>query len=369
MKNHLTPIEKIFFRTHNIYILATGVSRSGITEIQQKDLDRYNALLTEPQGLTPTQQKDLDTWEKKLSDGKELTEAQYLKYNDYKSRLVTPVGLSKNQKEDYDYLIEKKNRPAELTKGAKNLVYQVWLKYRRDYDPIIIDDKLEKGILGEEDAISLISIVDGITYYKNTKRISKNNLTGECDIVKDFKDVEYMDKVFDRIRVIQDAKCKWSPSTFNNSELTTEYEWQGRGYMYLFDGDVFRLRPCLINMPPEIFNRRWTRLCFNKGINDDSLPEYREYVLRFFREHIYDFESFFNTEKSNLKVKYPDVFYKVARELEPLWTHRERVKTFEFERDYDKEADMLEGIRLGVEEFKRLDREHGIITDDCNNLN
>ena len=81
-------------------------------------------------------------------------------------------------------------RPPQLSDGAKTYVKEVWLENEKGFREEITDKKLRKGKQSEEDAINLISFVDGVTYYKNSKRVYKDNLTGECDVIHHNKDID-----------------------------------------------------------------------------------------------------------------------------------------------------------------------------------
>ncbi len=128
--------------------------------------------------------------------------------------------------------------------------------------------------------------------------------------------------------VIDDTKCSWNPRTFMSADLTVGYEWQGRAYLYLYDGDIFRLRHCLVDCPPDVYADEYKKFCFQHGIIDDTLPEYQEAIEQFKKNYLYEHSG--------------------------LYTQEERVKTFAFERDYDLEAVLLKSIELAVEYYNTI---------------
>lgn len=327
--NFKTPIEEIFFRSSKIGLLAGGLIRHGLTEKQRQEMEELEKAKRTPIGLTPKQKAELDSFDKKIEEGGNLTPSQMEKRDDFKKRLKQPKGLTPNQEARLQDLKERNARPPELSQGAKTYIKEVWLENEKGFKEEVTDKKLRKGLQAEEDAINLISYVDGIMYVKNEKRIYKNHLTGEADVVTHFKELqpEGSEEKIEAL-VIDDTKCSWNPRTFMQAELTVGYEWQGRAYLYLYDAEIFRLRHCLVDCPPDVLADEYKKFCFQHGIIDDSLPEYQEAIEQFNRNYLY--------------------------EDSELYTKQERVKTFMFERDYELEEVLLTAVKLGVEYYKTI---------------
>jgi hypothetical protein len=335
-QNFKTPIEKIFFRSSRIGLLAGGLIRHGLTEKQHEEMNNFERAKKTPIGLTETQQKDLNILDKKVKEGATLSSSQMEKRDDFRSRLKRPKGITPNQEARLQELKERNARPPELSQGAKTYVKEVWLENEKGFKEEVTDKKLRKGKQAEEDAINLISFVDNIMYVKNEKRIYKDHITGEADVVTLFKDV-FVDtdeikfseelKTTDAL-VIDDTKCSWNPRTFMQADLTTGYEWQGRAYLYLYDADIFRLRHCLVDCPPDVYADEYKRFCWTHNIIDDSLPDYQPAIEQFKRNYLYEHSELYNK--------------------------KERVKTFMFERDYELEAVLLKSVELGIEYYKTI---------------
>lgn len=103
----------------------------------------------------------------------------------------------------------------------------------------------EKGKVCEEESIDLYNYVKGEMYEKNVERITKDNITGECDLID-----------FDNSLVI-DIKTAYSKKTFPLVlKLSKLYEWQLRAYMYLYDVNQAELAYCLVNTPEELKLRK-----------------------------------------------------------------------------------------------------------------
>lgn len=78
-------------------------------------------------------------------------------------------------------------------------------------------------------------------YVKNTERKSNEWITGECDIY----DPE--------ARLVRDIKTSWSMYTFPLFDTECkDYEWQMRGYMWLWDCDTASVDYCLVDTPEHL---------------------------------------------------------------------------------------------------------------------
>lgn len=106
-----------------------------------------------------------------------------------------------------------------------------------------IDSKyLLKGIHTEDDCIELYNELHFTDYKKNTVRLYNEFIQGECDILG-------QDEIID-------IKSSWSKATFPATKEDAEeiikksgYDWQGVGYMWLYDKPKFTVAFCLIDTP------------------------------------------------------------------------------------------------------------------------
>lgn len=115
---------------------------------------------------------------------------------------------------------------------------------------------LEKGIACEKESITLVGIIDGVTYKKNEMFFQNDFITGTPDIITD-------------IEVI-DVKTSWSIQTFPflDTEYDKNYYWQLQGYMALTGLKSARLVYCLINTPEYLISDEIRRFCWNNNIID-----------------------------------------------------------------------------------------------------
>lgn len=133
-----------------------------------------------------------------------------------------------------------------LSKGAKSLVESKVKQYLRHYNMKFSTSATIKGTEKEEEAIDLLNQYRGTTYEKNKERVIDEILTGECDIF----DIQtyIIGAAIITQKIIRDIKCpeKWPnmPATWEEVKEYAKkggYDWQGVAYMYLYDADKFRI--------------------------------------------------------------------------------------------------------------------------------
>lgn len=133
-----------------------------------------------------------------------------------------------------------------LSVGAKTHIRSLVSQAIFGVDFEVSSKEMEKGILVEPDAIELLNRVRGLSLVKNADRKSNAWITGECDL-------------FDAAaRRGHDLKCSWSVATFPIAEVDCVdklYEWQMRGYMWLWDAATWEVNYALITTPEHL--TRW----------------------------------------------------------------------------------------------------------------
>lgn len=168
-----------------------------------------------------------------------------------------------------EIMTDPKSKDEVLSVGAKTAVMKLAKELVYGYDEQISSKYMEKGILVEDQAISLYNEVFFTNHQKNIARMSNLWITGECDIFTPEK--------------IIDIKSSWSLATF---PVTAEagkdkgYEWQGRAYMWLWDVDQFEIAYCLVNTPDELIGYEQQDLHYVDHIN----PELRVTRVQYTRD-------------------------------------------------------------------------------------
>lgn len=265
--------------------------------------------------------------------GAVFTDVQKARITELLQEKITGLNVNGNKvkwdgtkkPEELAELIAKRDAPPELSDTAKAFVRKVWLQVQKGVYLDIKSKYLDKGLYGEEDAISLISDIDGVFYRKNEERRTNADHTGECDVFKEFTDK----------KIVIDTKCSWSPETFMNATEDVNYEWQGRVYMELWNADEFHLKYCLVDAPPHLVqkekdNAKWKY--YSGDMTDEELNKLEEAMLPIYAQ----------IEKN------------MVYSNNPNFTKEERVKTFVYYRDKEKMKLMAERVRMAREYYNTI---------------
>lgn len=141
-------------------------------------------------------------------------------------------------------MTEPKSKGEVLSAGAKTELESVAKELVYGYSRSFSSKYTEKGEMVEQDSIDLYNSVFFTNHVKNTERKSNEWITGECDIFTGSK--------------IIDIKSSWSLQTFPATAAAgrdTGYEFQVRGYMWLWDCDEAEVAYCMVSTPEEL--RGW----------------------------------------------------------------------------------------------------------------
>jgi hypothetical protein len=129
-----------------------------------------------------------------------------------------------------------------LSQTAKSYIIQKAKEDFFEYRSELNSKYITKGLAQEQDSIDLLNLVRLEDYRKNEERVENEWLSGCCDIITDTS--------------IIDIKTSWSLDTFpaTTYELKdlSDYEWQGRAYMWLYDMPKFELCYVMVTTAPEI---------------------------------------------------------------------------------------------------------------------
>lgn len=130
-----------------------------------------------------------------------------------------------------------------LSVGAKTYIRSLVAQDIFGVDFEVTSKQMEKGILVEPLSIELLNRVRGLSLEKNQTLLSNGWITGECDL-------------FDSQRKRgHDVKSPWSLATFPISEIDCIdklYEWQMRGYMWLWSAESWEVNYCMVNTPEHL---------------------------------------------------------------------------------------------------------------------
>ena len=180
--------------------------------------------------------------------------------------------------------LKKDKEEGNLSETAKKHLVEFYDFERFFRKKNLLTEKIEKGLLGEEDAITLQSRLDKVTHIKNVESAENDYIKGTADIVNE---------------IVTDVKCSWDIHTFTPNlikDATKMYEYQLKGYCEIYDKPIGRLSYCLVNMPEQIWNKKKNRLLFEMEVATNESPEYLESLK------IMEKDCFFDDMKPHLRI-------------------------------------------------------------------
>lgn len=128
-----------------------------------------------------------------------------------------------------------------LSVGAKTYIRQLVAQELFGVDFEVSTRPMQKGIECEPEAIALLNRVRGLDLVKNTERLNNGLIAGEADLLGQFRG--------------HDIKCAWSLATFPICVADCEdklYEWQMRGYMWLWGLSAWEVNYVMVNTPENL---------------------------------------------------------------------------------------------------------------------
>lgn len=153
---------------------------------------------------------------------------------------TAPVAAKKS-KTEADHALLAPLFDASLSAGAKTYLNEIAKEYVYGYHDVVSSKYTLKGTIVENESIHLYNELYGTDYRKNTERRQNDWISGECDICTGTR--------------IIDIKSSWSLKTFPEVEADGHdngYEWQVRGYMWLWDVEEAEVAYCMVDTPGEL---------------------------------------------------------------------------------------------------------------------
>ena len=132
---------------------------------------------------------------------------------------------------------------------------------------------MEKGLLVEEDSISILTQVTKRFYVKNKEKYENEYVKGTPDIVEN---------------VIIDIKSSWDLWTFAKAEVSKNYYWQLMGYMWLTGRTESLLYYCLVDAPDKLLQDELRKLSWKMFMIDPIDPLYVEAEEKVKKNMIFD---------------------------------------------------------------------------------
>lgn len=159
----------------------------------------------------------------------------------------------------------------ELSETTKTHLIDVFVqnKYGRRSD--IKNKYITKGLMVEEDSITLFSRISKTFFKKNEEHLSNEFIKGTPDI--------FTGKTIHEASEIIDVKSSWDIFTFFrnlNKGINEQYYWQLQGYMALTNAKTSKLVYCLIDTPEVLIQDAKRRLLWDMNAGTEENHDYVE---------------------------------------------------------------------------------------------
>src|SRR5690606_25247155 len=136
------------------------------------------------------------------------------------------------------------SKSGKFTDGIKTYLEELFVEEIYGVKKEAFGKSIDKGVFCEEDGITMLgeTLLKGQLVLKNKERRMNDFINGECDVFKN--------------GVIYDIKNALDLFTFAKSSLTWDYEWQLKGYSWLWNSNKAVLYYCLNNMPEAMLEEQ-----------------------------------------------------------------------------------------------------------------
>ncbi len=268
-------------------------------------------LMTEPQGKSNAE-KYADAC---VSLGKYQSDFENMQNKETKTAAKKLEQIEKTKQLIAE--LEPIKNKVELSETCKAELLKVFIYYKYNRTKAITSKYFEKGIVCEEDSITLLSRVTQTMYIKNEVRLKNDYITGIPDLFKG--------KSIETAEYVPDVKTSWDIYTFFDSKtkpLNSDYYWQDLGYLWLTGAKKGSINHCLVNTPDGLIeNEKKSFLYKNPGLSQEQIDE-----------------AFAEIDRNS---KYDDILI------------QDKVHTFEIERNNDD----IERIRLRIIDCRQYIRD------------
>jgi hypothetical protein len=159
----------------------------------------------------------------------------------------------------------------ELSETTKTHLIDVFVqnKYGRQSD--ISNKYITKGLMVEEDSITLYSRVNKTFFKKNEEHLSNDWIKGTPDL--------FIGEKIHNAETIIDIKSSWDIFTFfrnHTSTLNNMYFWQLQGYMALTGAKQAKLAYCLVDTPELLIDDAKRKLMWQMNAGTTENEEYKK---------------------------------------------------------------------------------------------
>lgn len=180
-------------------------------------------------------------------------------------------------------MTEPRNKNELLSETCKSHLIEIYIygKYGRKAE--VVNKYIQKGLMVEEDSITLYSRVKKKFFAKNEELLSNVFIKGTPDLIINSSD--------DKAREVIDIKSSWDIFSFfkvHTQILNRHYYWQLQGYMALSGAHKSTLAYCLVNTPETTIMDEKRKLLHKMNVATDENELYKEACIELEKAMVYD---------------------------------------------------------------------------------
>lgn len=167
-------------------------------------------------------------------------------------------------------MTEARSKSEPISETTKTHLIDVYVSHRYGRRTDVFTKYMEKGLMVEEDSITLYSRHTKLFHTKNESHVENEYIRGTPDLFNgpSIKEAE----------LIVDIKSSWDIFTFMRTKgkgIYKLYYWQLMGYMALTGAKKAKLAYCLVDTPDTLLNDEKRKLHWKMGLIDDNNPDFQ----------------------------------------------------------------------------------------------
>jgi hypothetical protein len=171
-------------------------------------------------------------------------------------------------------MTEPKAKKDLLSVTTKSYLDDLYIRETKGREKDIMNKYMMKGLMVEEDSISLVTSVTKKFFIKNQERFENEWIAGTPDLVR-------KDEVID-------IKSSWDIWTYGKAEVTKDNYWQMMGYMWLTGLESGSLYYCLVDAPEQLIQDELRKLSWKMMMIDPIDPLYQEAEAKIRKGLVFD---------------------------------------------------------------------------------
>lgn len=180
-------------------------------------------------------------------------------------------------------MTDSRSKNDTLSETCKTHLIDIYVRHKYGRQSDISNRYTEKGMMVEEDSITLYTRVKKKLFIKNEQHLSNAFIKGTPDL--------FIGSSLDTAEEIIDIKSSWDIFSFfriHTQSLNKHYYWQMQGYMALTGATKATIAYCLVNTPTITINDEKRRLFYKMNIATEENELYKEACIALEKAMTYD---------------------------------------------------------------------------------